>query len=200
MTHLRTMIAGFLLFALQACGSATPPIVVTPDIAFAGVDHAAQALVGTYQNTDFTPLHTLPTNDSASYGGYLGATIYNNQDNRVTRVVGQADITLSFAASFITAAGSIDGFVDETQGAMQGTLYLSNATLDRDGDPDVDPTFVAQATGVLRWPSLLSRSIDIVLEGDLRTAQHTALAGEVLGHHTASGGNGRVVGSFVLER
>jgi len=118
----------------------------------------------------------------------------------VTRVIGEADIEISFGGTIVSATGDITNFVDETQGAMQGALTLSNGTLDPDGDPQSNPTFVAQATGVLRWPNLLNRNIDVVLEGDLRGLSYNALAGEVLGQHSASGGNGQVVGSFILQR
>ena len=200
MTYVRLIISIIALFTLQACGGATPPVTVAPDIGFSDLDQSAKNLIRLYENTAFTAPNSLPTNDTAAYSGYLGATIYNNLGNKVTRVIGEADIEISFGGTIVSATGDITNFVDETQGAMQGALTLSNGTLDPDGDPQSNPTFVAQATGVLRWPNLLNRNIDVVLEGDLRGLSYNALAGEVLGQHSASGGNGQVVGSFILQR
>lgn len=200
MNTLRIFLTLCMLSILVACGGTSGPVTVQPVAAFASLDQSAQDLIEVYDEVAFTAPNALPTSDNAAYAGFLGATIYNNLGNKVTRVVGQAAITLNFGASNITATGGIGNFVDETEGAVQGVLTLSQATLNRNGDPNVDPTFVAQATGLLRWPSALSRNIDVVLEGDLRGTDHAALGGEVLGQHSATGGNGQVVGSFILAR
>jgi len=190
--------AFFLLIVLSGCGGTAVPIVQQPG--FTALDSAANSLVSQYQNTAFTPLNTLPTSNTAGYDGYLGATIYNNQDNAVTRIVGQADIEITFGSAAITAQGSATAFQDESQGAMQGTLQITSGVLDRSGDPAIDPTFTAQAAGFLRWPDTLGRQLDLVLEGDLRGGSYDALDGEILGRHTANGGNGDVIGSFILTR
>lgn len=200
MNPMRPLLLICLFNMLIACGGASGPITVQPVAAFAALDQSAQDLIDVYDTAPFTAMNALPTQNSAAYSGYLGATIYNNIGNRVTRIVGLAAINVSFDTASITATGGIGTFVDETEGAMQGVLNLTNATIDRAGDPNVDPTFVGQAAGTLRWPSNLSRAIDVVLEGDLRGTNHAALAGEVLGQHSATGGNGQVVGSFILAR
>jgi len=166
MNTLRIFLTLCMLSILVACGGTSGPVTVQPVAAFASLDQSAQDLIEVYDEVAFTAPNALPTSDNAAYAGFLGATIYNN-----------------FGASNITATGGIGNFVDETEGAVQGVLTLSQATLNRNGDPNVDPTFVAQATGLLRWPSALSRNID-----------------EVLGQHSATGGNGQVVGSFILAR
>ena len=114
--------------------------------------------------------------------------------------MGTATIDVAFRATSITASGQITDFIDESLGDVSGNLALSSAAIDANGNPLVDPTFTAQASGLLSWPNRLNRQIDIVLEGDARGAGHAALAGEVLGQHSASGGSGAVIGSFILER
>lgn len=189
-----------MIIALAGCGGSAVPPVVLPAPDFVALDQNAQSLVTTYDATAFTDLSTLPTSASASYQGFLGATIYNNLGNRVTRIVGAADMTVTFGNANITATGNVTQFQDETDGAMQGTLVIASGVLDPSADPTVDPTFTALASGLLRWDNNLGRQIDIVLEGDLRGQDHAALGGEVLGRHTASGGSGDVIGSFILAR
>jgi len=196
---MKILLSIVIMFGLLGCGgTTTAPLEPTP--AFATRDSAAQAMIAAFDTARFTPLADLPTQDTVTYNGYMGATIFNNIGNPVTRIIGDASIALSFGQTRVTASGNVTDFIDETQGPMDGQLVLSDGILNRGGDPLVDPTFTAQASGALRWPNRLNRQVDIVLEGDLRGTGSAAIAGEILGQHMASGGNGDVIGSFILER
>ena len=175
------------LLGLVACGGTTTPLT------FAEITTAGNELgdrIGTAQSTDPT---TLPTSGSATYDGYIGATVENDYV-----VQGEMEMTANFAG-----AGDLSGRVYNVVGddgfEYGGELDLDNSTLDRTADTSEEYTFDMDMSGTLNGDGE-DWVVDAFLVGDFAGLGHEYIGGAVGGTFTAGGIPQDIIGGgFVGE-
>ena len=153
---------------------------------------------------DFTPvqysdLATIPTSGSANYQGYLLGQLSNTTDAVTDRLAGQLTLTVDFAGTEMVS-GNASNFVDDQGQQIEGQLELSGGTLDRDGDPNVDSTFVFRGSGDLVDADGQTLIMNTDFEGDFLDTSHSGLGGDVIGQVAVDGEVQSFGGLFIASQ
>jgi hypothetical protein len=215
------LLAG-LCVLLAACGGSgagtvSAPVITSPTIptpnnpstpslprtgAGGTMRAAALDLIGTYAPStpvDYTPLASVPRSGSAVYRGY----VYGDISDGTTvsdSLIGNLTMTASFSNSSAGISGNVANLVDNKNRPLSGTLSLSNGSLDRAGDPNLDSTLSATLAGTVTNASSQTVAISARLEGDFFGPTYKAAGGAVIGSATIAGTERDFDGGFVAAR
>lgn len=158
------------------------------------------AMVADYNPVVYTRMSTIPQSGAITYNGYLSGSLSNTSDVLTDTMVGALEMDIAFNGAGVTVSGRADGFRDSNGRSLTGELTLSSGDLDRDGDPNVDPTFTLSADGTLVDHQGRNLVFGTHLEGDFLGTSHNAVGGDALGRVTYNGTSQDFDGIFIAER
>lgn len=198
------IIYGGLQILLISCGGGAEPdqpITLPPSQTLADQIDARDQLLASYTNPiNYTELTQIPTTGSASYRGYLFGTLSNTTDTVTDSLSADFEMTIEFNQASVDVVGRASNVFGDDGASLTGHLTLGNATLDRGGNPNTDPTLALEITGELTETD--GDAIDLIglLEGDFLGAQYQAAGGAVFGRAVTSGVSQNFDGGFIAER
>ena len=200
---------GLLPRSLQCCiafqllascgGGGGEPGVVTEMARLNAMRAEANQLVEDFTPVEYTDLATIPVTGGANYEGFISAELSNTTDDVTDTLIGQLHLNVSFDPGEMVT-GQADNFLDDAGEALTGTLALSQGSLDRGGDPDMDATFTFRGEGDLQDSNGRTLTLTTVFEGDFLEEDYFAVGGDVLGQVTVEGDDQTLGGLFIGRR
>jgi hypothetical protein len=204
-----------MLVLLAACGGGggganapdPDPDPVTPVVVPTGPQTGPQMRASFGELADaytdpvvYTTLSAVPTTGSATYRGYLRGDLSNTTDAVTDSLIGRMTMQVGFTASSVSVSGSVTDFADAENRDVDGSLTLSNGSLDRGGNPANDATLNVTFAGTLTDAGSRTLNVGGQLEGDFLAGSHRAVGGDALGRVTVGGINQDFDGSFIAQR
>ncbi len=195
----RFYIAFSVLASCGGGGGGNEPGVVTELARLNAMRVEASELVADFAPIEYTDLTSIPVSGSATYEGYISAQLSNTTDDVTDTLIGQLHLNVSFEAGDMVT-GEADGFLDDAGASLNGSVVLSQGSLNRGGDPNVDATFIFRGAGDLHDADGRTLTLSTVFEGDFLEDGYTAVGGDILGQVTVEGEDQNLGGLFIGTR
>jgi len=177
----RVVIALLVLLSLSSCGGGT------------GVSAGALGLSSTQDPGPIDPT-TLPTSGQASYLGFLSLNLPQLNGERAT-YTGALGLAVDFGRASGQLTGSAEGF--RSGGTeLQGRVFVTEGTLERDADVAIDYTFEAGLSGTLSGGGLQNSVLTGTMTGDFSGEGAATVSGVAFGNVTTATGVDVFDGSF----
>ncbi len=157
---------------------------------------ATNQLLADFTPIEYTELAMVPTVGTATYNGFISGQLSNTEDDVTDTLIGQMTVEVDFEAVDIVT-GTASGFLDDNGDQMTGMLTLMGGYLDRDGNPNVDATFLFEGTGELVDIDGQTLVLDTDFGGDFLGATGDGIGGDFAGQVTADGESQSIGGLFI---
>jgi len=152
---------------LTACGGSSEPL------SFLSLAETGAGLAEEVATIPYTDPSTLPTSDSATYGGAMLLDVVE-----LGTAVGQMTLTANFKNS--TVSGNVRNIFTADEEAMSGSLDIANSPIDRTADIVNFYTYEASLTGELTDSNGIY-DVDATMLGDFTGTDHRYVEGIVVG-------------------
>ncbi len=156
----------------------------------------AEALGERAEDMYLTDPSDLPTSGSASYEGVIGfATL--GDSGAPEDFAGELSLNVDFDDSELS--GQASNFVTAGEEQLEGSLSITNGELDRDTDPEIEPTYTFDMNGTLSDASDDDFQVDAEGAGAFLGDSGEATFGVVAGGISSEDGTSYIEGVFLAD-